>query len=121
MIFYSCHLLKIELITFLNEVQFYQDLTKIMTKKYKEKKKKKDTKKKEENNEQEEKAKTTCNNTTTSTNTASNTQANTDEKKETKKLVNDKEKVGSFLNKRKTEKKKILNLYIIPKKKNLKI
>ena len=101
-------LIKNRINNFLNEVQFDQDLTKTMTKKYKEKKREERHKKKEENNKQEEKAKTIDNNTTTATNTASNTKANTDEKKQTKKFSNDKEKVGSFLNKKKTEKKKDL-------------
>ena len=95
-------LIKNRINNFLNEVQYDQDLSKTMAKKYKDKKKEeRHKKKKEKENENNKKDDQDSNKNTNET-----THANNDEKKETKKLVNDPNKNREFLQKRKEGKKK---------------
>ena len=98
-------LIKNRINNFLNEVQYDQDLSKTMAKKYKDKKKEeRHKKKKEKENENDKK-----DNQDSNKNTNETTHANNDEKKETKKLVNDPNKNREFLQKRKEGKKKTEN------------
>ena len=98
-------LIKNRINNFLNEVQYDQDLSKTMAKKYKDKKKEeRHKKKKEKENENNKKDDQDSNKNTNET-----THANNDEKKETKKLVNDPNKNREFLQKRKEGKKKTEN------------
>ena len=102
-------LIKDRINKFLNEVQYDQDLSKTMAKKYKDKKKEEKQKKKlekENNKKVSEENKTD--------NAANENKSKKEEKQETKKMVTDKNKVKDFLNKKKTGKKKEI---IIPDKK----
>ena len=91
---------------FLNEVQYDQDLSKTMAKKYKDKKREERHKKKKEK-ENGEKSKPNNDTIDATTNSAANTtKSKDDEKKETKKITTDKNKVKDFLKNRKTGKMK---------------
>ena len=96
-------LIKDRINNFLKEVQYDQDLSKTMVKKYKDKKKEEKHKKKKENEEKKEVntpasiAPSTANNTIKSAK---------DEKTETKKMVSDKNKITAVLNKKKGKKQK---------------
>ena len=95
-------LIKNRINNFLNEVQYDQDLSKTMAKKYKDKKKEeRHKKKKEKENENNKKDDQDSNKNTNET-----THANNDEKKETKKMVSGPNKVRELLKKRKEGKKK---------------
>ena len=98
-------LIKNRINNFLNEVQYDQDLSKTMAKKYKDKKKEESHKKKKEKENENNKK----DNQDSNKNTNETTHANNDEKKETKKLVNDPNKNREFLQKRKEGKKKTEN------------
>ena len=98
-------LIKNRINNFLNEVQYDQDLSKTMAKKYKDKKKEERHKKKKEKENENNKS----DNQDSNKNTNETTHANNDEKKETKKLVNDPNKNREFLQKRKEGKKKTEN------------
>ena len=93
-------LIKERIKNFLNEVQYDQDLSNNITKKYKDKKREEKAKKKHKT---ENKKSTQDNNTP---NAEDSGKANNEEKNETnKKLQNDKNKVSAFLSKKKKEKK----------------
>ena len=94
-------LIKDRIKSFLNEVQYDQDLSKTMTKQYKHKKKEERHK---EKHKKESEQKQTQENTTDNSNTKS-AKPNNEEKKE-KNVTNDKNKVSAFLNKKKGTKKK---------------
>ena len=98
-------LIKNRINNFLNEVQYDQDLSKTMAKKYKDKKKEERHKKKKEKENENNKS----DNQDSNKNTNETTHVNNDEKKETKKLVNDPNKNREFLQKRKEGKKKTEN------------
>ena len=98
-------LIKDRIKSFLNEVQYDQDLSKTMTKQYKHKKKEERHK---EKHKKESEQKQTQENTTDNSNTKS-AKPNNEEKKE-KNVTNDKNKVSAFLNKKKGTKKKKRNL-----------
>ena len=94
-------LIKERIKNFLNEVQYDQDLSNNITKKYKDKKREEKAKKKHKT---EVKKSTQDNNNTP--NAEDSGKANNEEKNETnKKLQNDKNKVSAFLSKKKKEKK----------------
>ena len=94
-------LIKDRIKSFLNEVQYDQDLSKTMTKQYKHKKKEERHK---EKHKKESEQKQTQENTTDNSNTKT-AKPNNEEKKE-KNVTNDKNKVSAFLNKKKGTKKK---------------
>ena len=91
-------LIKDRINNLLKEVQYDQDLSKTMVKKYKDKKREERHKKKAENEEKKE-VKENTTSTTTST-TPSNTINSKEEKTETKKLVSDKNKITALFNKK---------------------
>ena len=91
-------LIKDRINNLLKEVQYDQDLSKTMVKKYKDKKREERHKKKAENEEKKE-VKESTTSTTTST-TPSNTINSKEEKTETKKLVSDKNKITALFNKK---------------------
>ena len=106
-------LIKDRINNFLNEVQYDQDLSKTMAKKYKAKKREEKQQKKQEieNNQKVSEENTT-------NNAVNENKTNKEEKKETKKFDNDKNKVKDFLTKKKTGKKKEgTNTIVIPDKK----
>ena len=94
-------LIKDRIKSFLNEVQYDQDLSKTMTKQYKHKKKEERHK---EKHKKESEQKQTQENTTDNSNTKT-AKPNNEEKKE-KIISNDKSKITAFLNKKKGTKKK---------------
>ena len=95
-------LIKDRIKSFLNEVQYDQDLSKTMAKKYKDKKREERHKKKEE--KQNEKKQNNNTENTTINSIQNPTKPHNDEKKETKKMTGDKDKVKDFLKNRKTGK-----------------
>ena len=106
-------LIKDRINNFLNEVQYDQDLSKTMAKKYKAKKREEKQQKKQEieNNQKVSEENTT-------NNAVNENKTNKEETKETKKFDNDKNKVKDFLTKKKTGKKKEgTNTIVIPDKK----
>ena len=102
-------LIKNRINKFLNEVQYDQDLSKTMAKKYKEKKREEKHKKKQEN---ENNTKVTEDNTTK--NIVNENKSNKEENQEPRRGDNDKKKLTAFFQKKKKEEKKEI---IIPDKK----
>ena len=94
-------LIKDRINNLLKEVQYDQDLSKTMVKKYKDKKREERHKKKAENEEKKEVKESTTPTTTSSTQSnTSNTINSKEEKTETKKLVSDKNKITALFNKK---------------------
>ena len=83
---------------FLNEVQYDQDLSKTMAKKYKDKKKEQKHQHHQKHEEEKKKKETKT------------SEINKDEKQEEKKLTNDKAKLGKFFDKNKEKKKNDVKL-----------
>ena len=102
-------LIKNRINKFLNEVQYDQDLSKTMAKKYKEKKREEKQKKKQEN---ENNTKVTEDNKTK--NIVNENKSNKEENQEPKRVDNDKKKLTAFFQKKKKEEKKEI---VIPDKK----
>ena len=102
-------LIKNRINKFLNEVQYDQDLSKTMAKKYKEKKREEKHKKKQEN---ENNTKVTEDNTTK--NIVNENKSNKEENQEPRRGDNDKKKLTAFFQKKKKEEKKEI---VIPDKK----
>ena len=96
-------LIKNRINNFLTEVQYDQDLSKTMTKKYKDKKREEKHKQKEIKENKNDKKDNQDNNTSTSTNNTS--KGNNDKEKETKQSAIDRNKFTSILNKKKAGKK----------------
>ena len=100
-------LIKNRINNFLSEVQYDQDLSKTMAKKYKDKKREEKHKKKEENENKNNKKDNQDNNLTTSAKSTNNTsKGNNDEKKETRAIDRNKFNTIRKKNKEKTERKK---------------
>ena len=99
-------LIKERIKKFLSEVQYDQDLSKTMAKKYKDKKREERHKKKREKQEESDKKIENDNNNKTSSTDNSSNKTNTDEKNETKKMTNDTTKGKAFFAKIKKDKKK---------------
>ena len=98
-------LIKNRINNFLNEVQYDQDLSKTMAKKYKDKKKEERHKKKKEKENENNKS----DNQDSNKNTNETTHANKDEKKETNNMVNDPNRAKERLQKRKKTENKPSN------------
>ena len=97
-------LIKDRIKNFLNEVQYDQDLSKTMAKKYKAKKREEKHQKKQEKQENENN-KTVKEDNSTPTKVDNENKTTKEENKEPKKMVSDKNKITAFLNKKKTGKK----------------
>ena len=92
-------LIKNRINNFLTEVQYDQDLSKTMTKKYKDKKREEKHKQKEEKENKNDKKDNQDNNTSTSTNNTS--KGNNDKEKETKQSACDRNQFNSIRNRKK--------------------